>query len=158
MRKLTKIPLLMLMLIPCAALAHDFKAGDLVIDHPKIVENPPGAKVAAGYLTVANSGSTDDRLLAIESPAVSKVEMHSSSVVEGVASMKPMTDGLAVPAGKTVGLGEDGTHAMFMGMTRQFKAGEKIGVVLVFEKAGRAEVVFNVEKRSAKTNETHDHQ
>jgi copper(I)-binding protein len=72
--------------------------------------------------------------------------------------MKEMTDGLPIPAGATVGLGEDGTHAMFMGLSKQMKAGEKIDAVLVFEKAGRVNVVFNVEKRSAKTNETHDHQ
>ncbi|KSV92946.1 MULTISPECIES: copper chaperone PCu(A)C [Sinorhizobium/Ensifer group] len=145
-----------LLLLPLPALAHDFKAGDLVIDHPKIVETPPGAKVAAGYLTVVNSGSVDDRLVAIESTAVPRVEMHASKIVDGVASMKQMTDGFAVPAGKTVGLGEDGTHAMFMDLDRQLKAGEKIDAVLVFEKAGRVNVVFNVEKRSAKKNESHE--
>lgn len=142
-----------LLLLPLPALAHDFKAGDLIIDHPKIVETPPGAKVAAGYLTVVNSGSVEDRLIAI---AIPRVEMHASKIVDGVASMKQMTDGFAIPAGKTVGLGEDGTHAMFIDLNRQLKAGEKIDAVLVFEKAGRVNVVFNVEKRSAKKNESHE--
>ena len=57
-----------------------------------------------------------------------------------------------------VGLGEDGTHAMFMDLTKQLKEGEKIEAVLVFEKAGRVPVVFNVEKRSAQKNERHEHQ
>lgn len=145
---------LAILLLPLAASAHEFKAGDLLIDHPKIVETPPGAKVAAGYLTIVNAGATDDTLIAIESTM--QVEMHASKVIDGVASMKRMESGFVAPAGKTVGLGEDGTHAMFMGLDHQLKAGEKIDAVLVFEKAGRVNVVFNVEKRSAKTNETHD--
>ncbi len=72
--------------------------------------------------------------------------------------MKHMEGVLPLHAGKTVGLGEDGTHAMFMDLTKQLKEGEKIEAVLVFEKAGRVPVVFNVEKRSAQKNERHDHQ
>ncbi|MGV3548651.1 copper chaperone PCu(A)C [Rhizobium sp.] len=143
-------------LLPWAAMAQEFKVGDLLIDHPRIVETPPGAKVAAGYVTIRNSGGTDDRLVAIESSI--NVEMHVSKVVDGIASMKKMDGGFAVPAGATVGLGENGTHAMFMGLTKQLKAGEKVDAVLVFEKAGRVDVVFDVEKRSAKMNETHDNQ
>ena len=93
----------LLILLPLTAAAHEFKAGDLLIDHPEIVETPPGAKVAAGYATIVNAGSADDRLLAIESSL--KIEVHASKVVDGVASMKEMTDRLAVPAGATVGLG-----------------------------------------------------
>lgn len=152
MRKFTAA---LLILLPLTAAAHEFKSGDLLIDHPRIVETPPGAKVAAGYITIVNSGGTDDRLIAIESEL--KVEMHASKVVEGVASMKEMTDGFAIPAGATAGLGADGTHAMFIGLTKQLKAGETVDAVLVFEKAGRVAVTFNVEKRSAQTNETHDH-
>jgi len=145
-------------LMPTMSLAHDYKAGDLVINHPKIVETPPGARVAAGYLTVVNNGSADDRLVAIESAVIPKVEMHTSSVTDGVARMKEMEGGMILPAGKTVALGDAGTHAMFTDLTRQLKQGEKIEAVLVFEKAGRLPVVFNVEKRAAQKAQTHDHQ
>jgi copper(I)-binding protein len=77
------------------------------------VETPPGVRAAAGYLAIKNAGSADDRLFAVESDL--KVEMHASKVADGVASMKEMADGFAVPAGATVGLGEDSTYAMFMG-------------------------------------------
>ncbi|WLS08800.1 copper chaperone PCu(A)C [Shinella sumterensis] len=148
----------LLFLLPVTALAHEFKAESLLIDHPKVIETPPGAKVAAGYLTVVNQGQADDRLVTIESAGIPRIEMHASKIIDGIASMKPMEGGLPLPAGKTVGLGEDGTHAMFMDLTKQLKEGEKIEAVLVFEKAGRVPVVFNVEKRSAQKNERHDHQ
>ncbi|MCQ4633437.1 copper chaperone PCu(A)C [Shinella sp. CPCC 100929] len=148
----------LLLLLPTSVLAHEFKAGSLLIDHPKIVETPPGAKVAAGYLTVVNSGEGEDRLLAIESTTISRVEMHASTITDGVARMKQLESGLPIPAGKSASLGDEGTHAMFMDLTRQLKAGEKIEAVLAFEKAGRVPVVFNVEKRSAQKVERHEHQ
>lgn len=147
-----------MLLISGAASAHDYKAGSLVIDHPKIVETPPGAKVAAGYLTVVNSGEESDRLVSIEASTIPRVEMHASRITDGIARMAPLEGGLEIPAGKTVGLGDDGTHAMFMDLTRQMKAGETVDAVLVFEKAGRVPVVFNVEKRSAQKIERHEHQ
>ncbi|MDZ7874017.1 MAG: copper chaperone PCu(A)C [Rhizobium sp.] len=144
-------------LLPTIANAHDYAAGELVIHHPKIIETPPGAKVAAGYVSIVNNGSEDDRLTAIESTVIPKIELHASTVTDGVARMKPMEDGLALPAGMTTALGDQGTHAMFTNLEKQLKQGEKVEAVLVFEKAGRVPVVFNVEKRSAQKAVIHEH-
>ncbi|HEV7437302.1 MAG TPA: copper chaperone PCu(A)C [Pseudorhizobium sp.] len=153
-----KLLLSFVVMLPTMGHAHDYTAGDLVINHPKIIETPPGAKVAAGYLSIANKGNEDDRLLAIESTVVPKVELHTSSITDGVARMTPMEGGMALPAGKTTALGDEGTHAMFTNLPQQLKQGEKVEAVLVFEKAGRVPVVFNVEKRSAQKSESHDHE
>ena len=45
------------------ALAEDVKAGDLVITQAWSRATPGGAKVAGGYLTIENKGSTADRLI-----------------------------------------------------------------------------------------------
>jgi copper(I)-binding protein len=58
--------------------AHGFKQGAIFIDHPMIQEAPPNARVLGGYITLQNNGTEDDRLLAIESPAAQKVELHQS--------------------------------------------------------------------------------
>ncbi|QQR40057.1 copper chaperone PCu(A)C [Devosia rhizoryzae] len=134
--------------IPAAA--HEFTVGDLYVDHPMIEEAPPNAPVLGGYLSIANRGGSDDRLVAIESAAARKVELHRSSVTDGIARMQQITDGLAVPAGTTVELG-DGNHAMFLDPDRRYVAGDEIGATLVFENAGRVDVVFEVEKRSAES-------
>ncbi|ODT65047.1 MAG: hypothetical protein ABS75_32915 [Pelagibacterium sp. SCN 63-23] len=137
--------------------AHQFSTTTMVIDHPAIQEAPPNAPVLGGYATFSNNGAEDDRLLAIESPAVTKVELHQSVVTDGVARMTPMDDGLAIPAGTSVWLGDDGTHAMFIGPDRRYVAGDEISATLVFEKAGRVEVVFNVEKGTREDiGRTHD--
>lgn len=128
--------------------AHDFTAGNIYIDHPMILEAPPNAPVLGGYIMLQNNGPEDDRLIGIESPAVEKVELHRSVVQNDIAGMQPMTDGLVVPAGAIVWLGDSGTHAMFIGPDQRYREGDEIPATLVFEKAGRIDVSFRVEKRT----------
>jgi len=120
-----------------AAIAHDFDAGSIYIDHPMVEDAPPGARVLGGYVSLHNQGAEDDRLIAIESNTAERVEMHRSVVTEGIE----------LPAGEMVWLGSDGTHAMFIGPDKRYVAGDEIPATLVFEKAGRIDVTFKVEER-----------
>lgn len=129
-----------------AASAHDFNAGSIYIDHPMIKEAPPNAPVLGGYIMLQNNGAEDDRLIAIESVAVEKVELHRTVVTDDIASMTPMTEGLPIPAGGIVWLGDSGTHAMFIKPSVRYRDGDEVPATLVFEKAGRIDVMFRVEK------------
>jgi periplasmic copper chaperone A len=51
------------------AYAQAVKVGDLQIDQPWSRATPAGAKVAAGYLVITNTGSSPDRLTGGSSPA-----------------------------------------------------------------------------------------
>lgn len=136
--------LLLLACIP-AALAHEFKVGDLEIGHPWSRATPPGAKVAGGYLTVTNKGSAPDRLLSITSEICDKAELHEMAVKDGVMTMRPVEGGLEIPAGGKVALKPGAYHLMFTGLKRQPKQGEKFAATLTFEKAGSVAVQFLVE-------------
>ncbi|TPI37221.1 copper chaperone PCu(A)C [Mesorhizobium sp. B3-1-9] len=136
--------LLLLACIP-AALAHEFKVGDLEIEHPWSRATPPGAKVAGGYFTVINKGSAPDRLLSISSDISDKAELHEMGVKDGVMTMRPVEGGLAIPAGGKVALKPGAYHLMFTGLKRQPKQGEKFPATLTFEKAGSVKVEFAVE-------------
>ena len=62
---------------------------------------PPGASVAAGYLTVRNKGASADRLVAVTSPAAARVETPSNSPsfecgLVDVYSKAPSTTGAAM--------------------------------------------------------------
>lgn len=131
-----------------AAIAHDFDAGSIYVDHPMVEEAPPSARVLGGYVSLHNQGLAGDRLVAIESTAAEKVELHRSVVIDGIARMTPLADGIELPAGEMVWLGSDGTHAMFVGPDKRYAAGDEIPATLVFEKAGRIDVTFKVEERS----------
>ncbi|KUM28660.1 hypothetical protein AU467_10875 [Mesorhizobium loti] len=137
----------LLLLLACVpgALAHEFKAGDLVIGHPWSRATPPGAKVAGGYFTVTNKGNAPDRLLSISSEISDKAELHEMGVKDGVMTMRPVTGGLEIPAGGKVELKPGAYHLMFFGLKRQPKQGEKFPATLTFEKAGSVTVEFAVE-------------
>lgn len=126
--------------------AQEFKAGDLVIDHPWSRATPAGAKVAAGYLVVKNTGSTPDRLLSASAEIAGKTEIHEMAVDDkGVMTMRPLADGIDIPAGGEVELKPGGFHVMFMAITRGATEGEKLKGTLTFEKAGTVEVEFDVQ-------------
>ena len=125
--------------------AHEFKAGDLEIDHPWSRETPTGARVAGGYMVVKNNGSSPDRLVAVASEISAKAEVHQMSVSDGVMTMRKVEGGLEIPAGETVALEAGGYHLMFIDLRRQPKKGESFPATLTFEKAGTVTVEFAVE-------------
>ena len=118
---------------------------------------PPNAKVAGGYFTVENKGGTADRLLRVESTSASRVEIHEMSDVGGVARMREVTDGQPLPAGASTALKPGGFHLMFIEPKQPFVEGQKVKATLVFEKAGRLPVVFDVRPLTASGNSGHDH-
>jgi copper(I)-binding protein len=124
--------------------AHDFQAGDIGIGHPHARAMVPGARVGGGYLKLTNNGSADDRLIGIVCDRAMSSEVHQMSVSNGVMTMRPVSGGLAIPAGQTVELKPGGYHIMFKDVAQPFKEGEMIKATLTFEKAGSVDVDFAV--------------
>lgn len=135
-----------------AAQAHEFKLGDLDIGHPWSRATLPGAKVAAGYLTVKNNGSTPDRLISVTAEISGKGEIHEMTVKDGVMNMRPVAGGLEIPAGGEVKLEPGSYHIMFMELKAPAVEGAKFPGKLTFEKAGTVEVEFAVEKAGGKAD------
>jgi copper(I)-binding protein len=67
----------------------------------------------------------------------------------GVMTMRPMKDGLSIPAGQSVTLAPGGYHIMLMELKSPLKRGGKVPVMLTFEKAGDIKVVFDVQSIDA---------
>src|ERR1700676_3651408 len=70
------------------ALAEEVKAGDLVITQAWSRATPGGAKVAGGYLTIDNKGSTPDRLIGGSADVADKVQVHEMTMNNGVMTMR----------------------------------------------------------------------
>ncbi|NLH79635.1 MAG: copper chaperone PCu(A)C [Phyllobacteriaceae bacterium] len=136
-----------------AALAHGYKLGALEIGHPWSRATPKSAPVGGGYLTITNTGTTADRLVAVSADVSQKVELHEMAVVDGVMKMRALDDGVVVPAGGKVELKPGGHHVMFIGLKAQFAAGTSFKGTLTFEKAGKVDVEFQVEDMAAKMPE-----
>jgi copper(I)-binding protein len=126
------------------AMAQNVKVGGIEIDHAYARAMVPGAKVGGGYLTLTNTGSADDKLVAIAADRAKSAEVHQMSVDGGLMKMRPVHGGLVVPAGQTIELKPGGYHVMFMGVVQPFKQGETVKATLTFEKAGAIGVEFSV--------------
>jgi copper(I)-binding protein len=133
-----------LLLTAGAAAAQEFKAGPLEIDQPWSRATPKGAKVAAGYLTIKNTGTEPDRLVGVTSPAAGKSEIHEMSMEKGVMKMRPVPGGVEIKPGETVELKPGSFHIMMTGLKNPIERGKPFKASLTFEKAGPVEVEFTV--------------
>ena len=127
------------------ALAQQVKIGDLVLDHAWARATPGGAKVGGGYLIIENKGAIPDKLIGGSSPAAAKVEVHEMATNNGVMTMRPVENGLSIPAGQSVTLAPGGYHLMLMDLKGPLKKGDKVPVTLAFEKAGEVKVTLDIE-------------
>src|SRR5262249_61671140 len=93
---------LVLALATGSAAAHDYKLGDVTIDHPWSRATPKGAKVAGGYVKVTNGGGAADRLVGGPFAASRGVEIHQMSSDGGVMKMRQVSSGLGEKPGARV--------------------------------------------------------
>lgn len=124
--------------------ARTFKVGSLLIEAPWARATPGGAKVAAGFLKITNSGTAPDRLIGGSSDVAKNFEVHEMSMTGDVMRMRRLEKGLEVKPGESVELKPSGYHIMFVGLGRQLKADETIKGTLVFERAGPVTIEYSV--------------
>lgn len=127
------------------SLAHEFKSGDLTVDHPVIFKAFDKARAAAGYMLISNNGAADDTLIDIRTESYRSM-MHETQESEGIARMIHL-DAIEIPAGSEVSFEPGGLHVMIMGLTPgDLAVGDTLDATLVFDRAGEVPVVFIVEE------------
>jgi len=136
--------------------AHSYRIGEIKIGHPWTRATPPAAKVAGAFMTFTNEGGTADRLIGGSSPIAEKVEIHTMEVVDGIMKMRPLADGLEVPAGATVELVPGSFHVMLIGLKQPIAEGDKVPLTLTFETGGDIAVELAADKMGA-AGKAHDH-
>lgn len=96
---------------------------------------------SASYMTIANSGSEPDALIAATTATdlVEAVELHTMIEEGGVMKMRPV-EKIEVPANGEVMLKPGSFHVMFIGVKQELKPGDVVKLSLTFEKAGQVEV------------------
>ncbi|NNU79822.1 copper chaperone PCu(A)C [Halovulum dunhuangense] len=150
--------LLLATLLPTAVIAHDYKLGDLVIEHPHSYATPPVARAGAGYMTIRNTG-TEAEVLLSASAGFADAQIHITEAgADGVMRMIEQEAGVPIPAGESVSFMPGGLHVMFTGLQAPFVTGEANDVTLVFERAGEITVSFEIEDRPAVTTGTMGHE
>ncbi|WP_068515970.1 MULTISPECIES: copper chaperone PCu(A)C [unclassified Oleiphilus] len=101
---------------------------------------PPMVKTTAAYMTLTSS--IDDTLVSASSPQASMVELHLSSMSNGVMSMDHVEE-IALLKGQPLKLAPGGYHLMLMGLKASLKEGDTFQLHLQFAKSG--ELIVNAE-------------
>ncbi|MEX0752244.1 MAG: copper chaperone PCu(A)C [Xanthobacteraceae bacterium] len=141
-----------LILFPIAAVAHEYRAGSLLIGHPWARATPKGAQVAAGYMKIVNQGTAPDRLIGASLATADRVVVHEMKMDGGVMQMRALEHGLEIKPGVTVELTPGSRHMMFEGLRKPLVEGARVKGTLVFEKAGTVAVEYAVEGMGAKSS------
>ena len=150
MQRLTLISLAMALVPFSAALAGEtVQHGSLKLEAPWSRATPPGAKVAAGYLTITNTGEAGDTLVSASSNIAERVELHEMTMDNGVMRMRALAGGVPIAGGATAELKPGGNHIMFMELKGPIKQGDQVKVTLTFEKAGAIDIMMPAAKIGA---------
>lgn len=126
------------------AAADPVKVGDLELTGLWTRATPPRSVAAGGFMTITNTGSTPDVLIGVASQVAGIGEVHEMKVEDGVMTMRPLEDGLAIPPGGMVVLEPGGYHIMLMDLKAPLVKGEDVAVTLTFAKAGTVEAMLHV--------------
>ena len=121
-----------------AALAGEYRLGDLIVHGPWAREMPPTAETAAVYFRIENSGSAD-RIVSAHSPYAERAELHTHELEDGVMKMGRVA-AAEVPAGGELAFEPGGHHVMLVELDKTLIAGASFPMTIRFELAGEVEV------------------
>lgn len=130
-----------------AVTAHEYKQGELLIDHPWARPSIGESGNGAVFLTVRNNGAGDDKLIAAEAGVSRLIEIHTHMHDGEVMRMRRVEGGLSIPPRGKVALEPGGLHIMLIGLKQKLTKGDSFPLTLIFEKAGRLPVEVTVEER-----------
>lgn len=109
-------------------------ADGVVISDPYARASSAMSQSGAAFMRIENHGTADQRLVAAQSDAAARVELHTHSEdADGVMRMFEVEEGFVIPAGGVHVLDRGGDHIMFLGLTRTFAQGDEIALTLIFE-------------------------
>lgn len=130
------------------SLAHDYTLGELLIVHPWAGASIGKAKAGAAYLTISNQGEAPDRLIAVETPAAKRAELHTHLIADGIMKMRRLKAVEVAPGEPTV-FQPGGLHIMLLGLEAPLIEGDLFKLTLTFERAGKVEVDVIVQEPAA---------
>lgn len=126
------------------AAAHEYRKGDLLVFHPWTLPTEAGVHEAPVYLWIDNEGAQDDALLGASTPLTERVELREARSVDGARTTQAVTLAF-VNARSTSEYSHDGVHLWLSGLKSPLVVGERVPLVLHFERAGPVEVEIGVQ-------------
>jgi len=141
--------LTMAFFVPALAWAHDYKLGQLRMDHPyALIKTEPSIRVEVYFRSLRNEGDQLDRLVAMRTPVATKaVVMTETHSVDHDITWVPVQS-LEIPAKGQVAMRHgkpEGYQILLTELTRPLKVGDRFPLYLLFDKSGEKEVMVWVQ-------------
>ncbi len=114
-------------------------SGAIEVCRPWAWTSLKGATTGAAYVTIVNRGSDGDRLVAVQSPAARRAQIHLHAMAANVMRHR-ILELVDVPPGQTVTFAPGGLHVMLIHPTAPLEIGAKFPLILQFERAGSVAV------------------
>ncbi len=136
--------------------AFSVTAGGILVTDPWVRAAPPNAPALAAFMKLENhTGAEVSLVQAHTSLAVARVELHRTTMVDGVMKMTPQT---AIPvAAHSATLLEPGSwHIMLISPQKVPLEGESVELTLLLSDGSEQKVVAIVHKGKMMMNESHD--
>jgi periplasmic copper chaperone A len=100
---------------------------------------PANPERTALYLTMENRGGDPDALMAVETQAAERAEIHEMVHADGAVVMQEV-EAVDLPGGEVVRLEPGGYHIMLLGLHGPLQAGDTVRAELRFRRAGALRV------------------
>ena len=106
-------------------------AGFITVDKPWIRATAPGQTVSGAFMTLVNNSATDYSLNSVSYSGASVVEIHETSMVDGVMRMRKVNH-VDIPANGSAELKPGSFHIMLIGLEKAMEAGTIETLTLTF--------------------------
>ncbi|MEN4904651.1 copper chaperone PCu(A)C [Luteimonas sp. TWI1437] len=132
-------------------------ANHLTIHDAWVKQPPPGAPVAAGYMTIHNDSDAADHLVSAHTRFADDIEIHTMRMANGMMQMRHLPDGIALPPNSDVALAPGGLHLMLMSPKPELAQASEIPITLVFEHGGAKTIPYPVHSLGGESAGDHAH-
>ena len=95
---------------------------------------------SAAYMIIQNKGASADRLMSLSGDVAGSVELHQTTMKDGVMRMDQVTEGAEVPAGGSLVLKPASYHVMLIGVKQNLTPGGSFKLTLKFKSGAEATV------------------
>jgi copper(I)-binding protein len=116
---------------PPASVVSKNAAGLITVDKPWIRATAPGQTVSGAFMTLINTSATDYSLDSVSFSGASAVEIHETSMVDGVMRMRKVNH-VDIPANGSAELKPGSFHIMLIGLEKAMEAGTIEALTLTF--------------------------
>jgi copper(I)-binding protein len=120
-------------------------SSDVVAEEGEVDTRPESGATGAVFMKLLNRGGQADSLVSAETDVATKVELHKTTMTDGVMKMSPVKS-IEIPARGEVILKPGDFHIMLMGLNKDLNVGDRFGVKLNFEKSGPLELDVTVQE------------